>query len=83
MRIACVSASVGNKDEIAMWLGAELVKNDSRPIPIKYLQHPEITFQEQDYQKRTRQYVYKLIKMIQYCESQFPNYHSASYVKGK
>ncbi len=36
IQFICLSATVGNPDELADWLGCELLKHDYRPVPLEY-----------------------------------------------
>lgn len=51
-QIIALSATVGNADEIAEWLDAELVKSDWRPVPLKEGVYFEDQITYSDYTKR-------------------------------
>jgi helicase len=59
VQIVALSATISNADEIADWLGAELVKSTWRPVPLSegvYLEGEIAFFEEGRYEKRsTRQ----------------------------
>ncbi|MHA1979252.1 MAG: DEAD/DEAH box helicase [Candidatus Hodarchaeales archaeon] len=59
LQIVALSATVGNSDELAEWLKAELVKSDWRPVPLKegvyydtYVTYSDYTTREVPYKKK-------------------------------